>query len=101
MPGLTQKSFLAIVVLSFAEYKLSVKSRAPSGKSPGTFFNIVLSVIATSKGEQFHHFACKIFIRMVLAVLVIVQKIDHGSAFANFFQQIAKIAQRIGADNVK
>ncbi len=66
-------------------------SDRPSSEGPGGVLDVVLSVIAHAHAEQFKKLATVILVGFALAVLVIVQPIDHGRVFGNLQQHLSLI----------
>ena len=66
-------------------------SDRPSSEGPGGVLDVVLSVIAHAHAEQFKKLATVILVGFALAVLVIVQPIDHGRVFGNLQQHCADV----------
>jgi len=45
--------------------------------------NVLFRVVADAKCEEFHNFACKIFVRMAGDALIDIEPFEHRWAFAN------------------
>ena len=73
---LAEDGFAAFIVHAVVEFEIVVVDEV-AGQSAGALLDVVFGVVAFAEGEQFHQFAGEVFVGTLLAVLVVVEELDH------------------------
>ena len=71
--------------------------QAPAGESAGHFLDILFGVMPHAESEQFHHFTREILVWVAAPIGGVVQIHNHRRVFRHRMQQLAKISQRLAA----
>jgi hypothetical protein len=95
--GVAEKRLQAVIVLRPIEEGLTGLER-PAGERARTLLDVVLSVVAESEREEFHHFARIIFVWVGLGVVAVVEPHEHGRIARDRREQGAEIAQSLRAE---
>ena len=97
--GVAQDRFLAVVVLCGDLAKPTALDE-PAGEGAGGLLDVALGVMAPAQGEQLHHLAGKVFIRMRLAVGRRIEPDQHRRVPGDRRQERREAAQGVGPQQV-
>ncbi len=74
---------------------------APAGENAGNLADVLVGVAGVhADGRQFQHLTRIVFVQVVGAVIVVVQKLRHQRAARRIQQHVPEIAQRIFAEEL-
>src|SRR5258706_5555675 len=69
----------------------------PTGKGSSSLVDILLGIVAETKGEQFHQFACIIFIWCILPAFCEIKVEEHSRVAGNAKQNVVEGVKSMAA----
>ncbi len=100
VPFLSHKALEPFVVLVLSKYKSALFAKAPACKSPRRLLDVLLGIVASPQGEKLQQLSGEVFVGAALAVLLVVEKLQHGRILGDGQQQVAEFAQGMLAEGV-
>ena len=99
--AMTEKRFRpGVVLIGSKPGTLCEQIETVSGEGAGRFAHILLGIIADSDGEQFHQFACPIFVRMFAPALWQIEIDHHRGVPRHLFCEGGEVPERVTANDL-